>query len=41
VDVAPGEDDPNLLLIHVDYTVRATNTSYNRVYPFYLLEGSS
>jgi hypothetical protein len=41
VDVAPSEDEPNVLFIHVDYTVRATNTSYNRVYPFYLLEGTA
>jgi phage baseplate assembly protein W len=33
--------EPNLVLIHVDYVVQATNTSYNRVYPFYLLEGSA
>jgi hypothetical protein len=39
VEVTPGEEAPNLVLIHVDYVVRATNTFYNRVYPFYLLEG--
>jgi phage baseplate assembly protein W len=38
VEVTEGPD-PNVVLIHVDYVVRATNTSYNRVYPFYLLEG--
>jgi len=38
VEVKPGEE-PNLVLIHVDYVVRATNNFYNRVYPFYLLEG--
>jgi len=27
------------LLISVDYRVRATNTFYNLVYPFYLMEG--
>ena len=27
------------LLVEVDYRVRATNTFYNLVYPFYLLEG--
>jgi uncharacterized protein len=37
--VTPDEDRPDLLLIHVDYVVRATNSFYNRVYPFYLLEG--
>jgi phage baseplate assembly protein W len=41
VKVTPGANDPSLLLIHVDYVVRATNTFYNRVYPFYLLEGGA
>jgi len=33
--------DPSLgrLLVEIDYRVRATNTFYNLVYPFYLLEG--
>lgn len=39
VEVTPDEVEPNLLRIHVDYLVRATNSFYNRVYPFYLLEG--
>ncbi len=39
VEVTPGDEAPNLVLIHVDYVVRATNNFYNRVYPFYLLEG--
>ena len=38
VEVTPTAD-VNVVLIHVDYVVRATNTAYNRVYPFYLLEG--
>jgi hypothetical protein len=38
VEVTPDGVQPNLLLIHVDYVVRATNSFYNRVYPFYLLE---
>lgn len=29
----------NLLLIEMDYRVRTTNTFYNLVYPFYLVEG--
>ena len=40
VQVTEG-DEPNQVLIHVDYVVQATNTSFNRVYPFYLLEGSA
>ena len=38
VRVTEGEAN-NVLLIHINYLVRATNTFYNRVYPFYLLEG--
>ena len=41
VEVTEADSQPNLLLIHVDYVVRATNNAYNRVYPFYLLEGRS
>jgi phage baseplate assembly protein W len=41
VEVVADEKQPNLLLIHVDYVVRATNSFYNRVYPFYLIEGGS
>jgi hypothetical protein len=41
VTVTPDDGDPSLLLIHVDYVVRATNTFYNRVFPFYLLEGGA
>jgi len=40
VTVTEG-DEPNVALIHVDYVVQAPNTAYNRVYPFYLLEGST
>jgi phage baseplate assembly protein W len=29
------------LTIEIDYRVRATNTFYNLVYPFYLLEGTA
>jgi phage baseplate assembly protein W len=39
VEVTESDDGPNVVLIHVDYVVRATNSFYNRVYPFYLLEG--
>jgi len=41
VEVTADDEDPSLLLIHVDYVVRATNTFYNRVFPFYLLEGGA
>lgn len=39
VEVTESDEGPNVVLIHVDYVVRATNSFYNRVYPFYLLEG--
>ncbi len=42
VDVTIANNQPQLgqLLINISYVVRATNTSYNLVYPFYLTEGS-
>ena len=40
VEVKPGEDN-DVVLIHVDYVVRATNQFYNRVFPFYLLEAGA
>jgi uncharacterized protein len=36
---APPEQR-NLLLIHVDYRIRANNAVFNLVYPYYLLEGA-
>lgn len=39
VEVTPDPGEPNVLLIQIDYTVRATNTHCNRVFPFYLFEG--
>lgn len=39
VSVVAGER-ANMVLIDVDFVVRATNTAHNRVYPFYLTEGS-
>lgn len=41
VEVTADPEHPNRLLIHVDYVVRATNTFYNRVFPFFLLEGGA
>jgi phage baseplate assembly protein W len=35
IDVRPGGDG-NVLLIHIQYQVRATNNAFNLVYPFYL-----
>jgi len=35
IEVRPGGDG-NVLLIHIQYQVRATNNAFNLVYPFYL-----
>ena len=42
VDVRPDADDPyqGRLLIEVHYRVRATNSEFNLVFPFYLKEGN-
>ena len=34
-----AQTEPNLLLIRVDYRLRATNTFHNLVYPFFIREG--
>ena len=39
VDAENTLDAPNLLLIRINYRVRATNTIGNLVYPFYIREG--
>lgn len=41
VKVTTDAVERNLLLIEVAYTVRATNSRQNLVYPFYLGEGSA
>lgn len=38
VDARLG-DTSNVLLIEIEYEVRATNTAFNLVYPFYLQQG--
>lgn len=40
VDVSDEQAGNGLLLITVDYTVKATNSRYNLVYPFYLREAT-
>ena len=37
----PSEDEPNRLDINIQYKVRATNTSRNLVYPFYIRRSES
>ena len=36
VDTKIDPDEPTVLLIEVEYVVRATNSRFNLVYPFYL-----
>jgi phage baseplate assembly protein W len=36
VQVGPAPTGPNVLLIRIEYRVRATNNRFNLVYPFYL-----
>lgn len=40
VGVDATEEEPNLLLIRVDYRIRANNARGNLVYPFFVTEGS-
>lgn len=40
VRVSADQTHPNLLLIDLDYVVRRTNSAHNRVFPFYLNEGT-
>ena len=39
VDVEAAAGQPNVLLIRVDYRVRANNARGNLVYPFFITEG--
>jgi uncharacterized protein len=39
VNVEPDRGDVGRLLIDIDYRVRATNTRFNLVFPFYINEG--
>ena len=41
VDLDTGQIEEGILNILVDYTVRATNTRSNIVYPFYVQEGTN
>lgn len=36
----PDAERANVLLVEIDYRVRRTNSFYNLVYPFYLMEGA-
>ncbi|WP_224824347.1 GPW/gp25 family protein [Cognatishimia sp. MH4019] len=39
VSATANADAPNMLLIQVDYRIRANNMALNIVYPFYINEG--
>jgi phage baseplate assembly protein W len=39
VRAGASPEQRNLLLIHIDYRIRANNAIYNLVYPFFLFEG--
>jgi phage baseplate assembly protein W len=41
LDVTPDKDDPGVLRVRLDYTIRGENTRYNLVFPFYLKEATS
>lgn len=38
VQARSSPDQPNLVLVEIDYVVKRTNTFYNRVFPFYLTQ---
>jgi phage baseplate assembly protein W len=40
VEVQATPDEPNKVLIRVDYRVRSTNSYHNMVYPFFVQEGA-
>jgi uncharacterized protein len=40
VDAQAAPEEPNLLLVRIDYRIRANNARGNLVFPFYLDEGA-
>jgi uncharacterized protein len=40
VDAQAAPEEPNLLLVRIDYRIRANNALGNLVFPFYLDEGA-
>jgi phage baseplate assembly protein W len=40
IGVETSPEQPNLLLIRIDYRIRANNARGNLVYPFYIKEGT-
>jgi phage baseplate assembly protein W len=41
VQVEPDPDEPTLLLINIEYKLKATDSRFNLVYPFYLQRGDT
>lgn len=41
IEISESGAEAGLLLISLDYTIRATNSRYNMVYPFYINEAAS
>lgn len=39
--VAEDRNEPGLLMISIEYSIRGTNSRYNMVYPFYINEASA
>lgn len=40
LEISESDEQEGLLLVSLDYTVRATNTRYNMVFPFYQKEAT-
>lgn len=36
IEINSNQDEPNILYLDINYTVRTNNTRYNMVFPFYL-----
>jgi Bacteriophage baseplate protein W len=41
VNVEPDQGELGKMLIDIDYRVRATNTQFNLVFPFYVIQGQT
>jgi phage baseplate assembly protein W len=41
LDISESDDEPGLLLISLDYTIRSANSRFNMVYPFYINEAAT
>ncbi|MEM5817627.1 MAG: GPW/gp25 family protein [Desulfitobacterium hafniense] len=40
VEVRNDDGDKSVVMVNIRYVVRSTNNLFNRVYPFYILEGA-